>query len=248
VFVTASEPLSSTLELRVQGAGVSSVLGSYELFAARATFYTVTNPKPLPWATSLSVDVGPALTDLAGNRGLSPPTFATYADPGVQPLDGFEGAPDNALLLGNARFVGPADSPGAIAGQRSLLVGPELRGQRPPGRATFREVVPAGMQPRKLRATVRTVADAQGFTGWAGVIMVFAGGAFREGGITFPQAAHTTSSAPFVSDPLDYSADLGATGAPAGTDVIVDVRSTYVYCGGPLPPPNALLVDDVRFE
>ncbi|WP_428265936.1 hypothetical protein [Haliangium sp.] len=122
----ASEPLPRALEPRLVSAGGGALPAPtvLPLFGDAIAGVELLQGEPLPFGVTAQLGFAPELTDLAGNRGLSPAPITTVADPGLFALDGFEQDPVNVSLSGPAAVVAEIGTIGPISGTRSLHMYP----------------------------------------------------------------------------------------------------------------------------
>lgn len=233
VVLSANEPLALTSTATLTSAeGKVPLTGYPQDEGALGTFST---PVILPFGSTWSIDaVGSDLEGLAFAAATA--QVKVIADPGLFAQDGFETAP-KALLSGAAQLVERIGNLPAIAGTQSLLVPPNSGATLHLARAT-------GVS--KLLLTVQSLASSSAAGGTLPVEVGVIGGSehFRTVIVTSSSVQTMTGDATWA-----YAGGKQEVTLPIsepGTDVVI--RFAPSSCAGFCPPPQAMLIDDLRVE
>lgn len=234
-FVRSSEPLGLATMLTLNNG--SSVVTLKESSRDAGALGAFSAPNILPFQSTWALKGSAA--DLAGFDVdfASVAALQTLPDPGLFAQDGFESAP-KMTTAGEVKLVGQIGSLPAIAGTQSLLVTPNSS-------ATFHLQRPSGAN--AVRLSLQRLMSVNYTPG--GSTPVVAG---VIGGVTHVSAA---SSAPTGTPTATGDATWAYAAAKeeleldlteSGSEVVV--RVAPYGCNGLCPPPQALLIDDLRVE
>jgi hypothetical protein len=248
--LVASEPLPATSTARLVATDgshidlVPSIIGAdIPLIAGFSKPEVV-----LPYGDGFVVALD-GLVDFAGHQGSSdtPLRLTSFATPPLMPEDGFESAA--GAQVGGATVISAGPLP-PIAGARSVYIG--RQGAPSPGGIAVGTAlrVRLAVQPgdTKLRFSYEIVSPFQG-AGFAGAIDF--GSVGRTPGretLTAATGAPTTwpdGSVVFVTPVTSREIALPAD---VTDELVVAIETALAGCGGPVPAPSGLLIDDLRIE